>query len=195
MGKETEARVMALARRQLGLITRAQCDDLRLDRNTPDRRVAKGLWLRLHQGVFRVYNGPLQRSERELGVLLRAGEGAALSHFTAARHLRLNVPEAHLIYVTVNAGRNTGLFIEGASVTHSRDLQAEGAVVRRGTFRFTNIARTLIDLSSVLDAFWLSATFRFGVGEECSEPGLAQPRCRAGKQRTRRPWRPPRFAR
>lgn len=43
-----------------------------------------GRWQRVHRGIYVTHNGPLTTAQRECAALLYAGEGAALSHHTAA---------------------------------------------------------------------------------------------------------------
>ncbi|MBX9246921.1 hypothetical protein ICW40_19200 [Actinotalea ferrariae] len=49
-----------------------------------DRQVREGRWQRLHRGVLVVHSGPVAWRSRARGGLIYAGEGAALSHHSAA---------------------------------------------------------------------------------------------------------------
>jgi hypothetical protein len=156
MGKGAEVRALRLAAHQLGLITTAQCEQLGLSRHAVWRRIASGAWTRIHQGVLRASPGAIGFDQRELAVLLRAGEGAALSHTSAARRLGLEVPRSAMIHVMVPYDRSCAGEIAGARVWKSRDLRPE-EITTRGPFRITRVGRTLVDLSALLEERWLSA--------------------------------------
>jgi very-short-patch-repair endonuclease len=97
-----EHRIEELARRQHGVITRAQLRALGLGDRAVSRRVAKGRLHRLHQGVFRV--GPLVGPYgREMAALLACGAGARVSHGSAAwlHDVRPRTPDTWPAEVTV----------------------------------------------------------------------------------------------
>ena len=91
-----------------------------------------------------------------MAALLAAGEGAVLSHTSAARRLGLDVPRDESVQITVVASRKTK--VRGARVWRSRNLSSRD-VTNRGGLRLTNLARTMIDLAWVLDDGWLRACF------------------------------------
>ena len=65
-----------LARRQHGIVTRAQAiDELGVERTR--WRLERGLWQRVHPGVYQVHNGPVDWLARASAALLHYGEGAA----------------------------------------------------------------------------------------------------------------------
>jgi len=119
----------------------APAGDRRVD-SPPSRRLQVGLhWLNL--------------DELEMAAILAAGHGAVLSHTSAARRLGLDVPRSGCVEVTIPASRKAPKLI-GVQVSRSRNL-IETDTTRRGPFRLTHLARTMIDLPSVLDDGWLRA--------------------------------------
>ena len=72
------------ADRQRGVITRTQAISAGLSRDAVAARLASGKWRRLHGGVYATFSGPPDRQAALWAAVLRAGPGAALSHWTAA---------------------------------------------------------------------------------------------------------------
>ncbi len=87
--------------------------------------------------------------------MLAAGDGAVLSHLSAARRLGLDVPRESSVQITIPASRRIPR-LRGVQVCSSRDL-IETQTTKRGPFRLTHLARTMVDLASVLDTAWLRA--------------------------------------
>jgi very-short-patch-repair endonuclease len=112
--------------------------------------------IRLHHGVFKLGSTKPNLDQLEMAAILAAGQGAVLSHASAARRLGLDVPAIDSVQVTIPASR-VAPKLTGVRVSRSREL-TERDVTRRGPFRLTHLARTMIDLASVLDAGWLRAT-------------------------------------
>src|SRR6202022_2270115 len=92
--------------------------------------------------------------ELEMAAMLAGGEAAVLSHSSAARRLGLDVPRDQSVHITVPASRDPKL--TDVRVWRSRDL-IEADVTKRGPFRLTHLARTMVDLASILDDAWLRA--------------------------------------
>lgn len=84
-----------------------------------------------------------------------AGDGAVLSHLSAARRLGLDVPRERSVQMSIPASRRKPR-LRGVQVCRSRSL-TETHTTRRGHFPVTHLARTMVDLASVLDAVWLRA--------------------------------------
>src|SRR5688572_6431224 len=79
-----EQRVAALARRQHGVVTRAQLEELGVGRSAVTEWSARGRLHRVHRGVYAVGHLSLTRNGRFMAAVLACGEGAALSHLSAA---------------------------------------------------------------------------------------------------------------
>src|SRR5215207_11763982 len=117
-----DRRVVILARRQAGVVTSAQLANAGLTPKAVEHRVALGWLVRLHRGVFLV--GPLEAPlSRAKAAVLAVGEGAVLSHLTAAAVWELRAPESGVIDVTVsgrNARNRTGIRVHRVRGAASR---------------------------------------------------------------------------
>jgi hypothetical protein len=130
MRETLDAAILALARRQHGVVTTAALLSAGFDDNAIARRVAKGWLRRLHRGVFLV--GALETElTRPAAALLATGPNAALSHRTAAVLWDLLPPRPNdAIQVTLlNANRRSrnGVEIHRASRLETR--QRHGLIV------------------------------------------------------------------
>ena len=118
------ATINRIARQQHGLVTRAQLLDLGMGARSIDRRVESGRLIRVRRGIYRV--GPIpQPLEAEMAAVLSIGDGAVLSHHTAAVLHRLlpNPDQDGLVHVTV----------QGCQLATSRTSWSTA----RGTYRPT----------------------------------------------------------
>src|SRR5688572_32181809 len=79
-----ERRVAELARRQHGVVAHGQLLDLALSASRIGVWSQRGWLHRVHQGVYAVGHLSLTRNGRFMAAVLACGEGAALSHFSAA---------------------------------------------------------------------------------------------------------------
>ncbi len=147
-GKIQQARVeggvWGLAARQHGAISRRQLLELGFSRQAIERRIRSGRLHPVHAGVYAVGRPELTEHGRWMAAVLACGEGAALSHGSAAALLKV--------------GRERPGAIE-LSVPRSSDLRRPGLVIhRRPTLRredtgsfdgipVTSPVQTLIDIS------------------------------------------------
>jgi predicted transcriptional regulator of viral defense system len=93
----------AIAARQHGVVGLADLSAAGIARGALAHRVAEGRLSRLHRGIYLV--GPVRTPHtREIAAVLAAGDGAVLSHRSAAALLGIGAPPAGLVEVTV-AGR------------------------------------------------------------------------------------------
>jgi very-short-patch-repair endonuclease len=146
-GQSTEhpldAAVSELARRQHGVVGRAQLIALGLGEDAIDRRVRRRWLHRVHRGVYAVGHVNLTRNGRFMAAVLACGEGAALSHFSAAVLWGMLNEWGGAIHVTSDARRRRpGLVVHEASL-------GGGEVRKRAGIPVTAPARTLIDLADV----------------------------------------------
>jgi hypothetical protein len=149
-------RFVDLASKQFGVVTRTDLATTEVSWKWLRGRLATGEWSRVHRGVFRLGCSKPTLDEREMAALLAAGDGAVLSHTSAARRHGLAVPQGESVQLTIPESRKAKVF--GAQVWRSRNLSPSD-VTSRGGFRVTNLARTMIDLASVLDDGELRACF------------------------------------
>jgi hypothetical protein len=149
------ARIAALADEQYGVVARRQLTALGVGNCAIGRRVAAGLLIPLHRGVYAVGHRRLRIEGRWLAAVLAAGSGTALSHRDAAAlHGMRAPPESAKVTVTTPArARGTAtLWVHGR-----RRLTAEDVTTVRG-IPATSAARTLVDVAPMLTAGQLAAT-------------------------------------
>ena len=125
------------------MVSRAQLDALGMSQAAIGRRVKKGWLHRLHRSVFAVGHEGLTRNGRFMAAVLACGQGAALSHFSAAVLWGLLDGEGRAIHVTVEGNR-----VCRGIVVHRSPL--EGERVRRFGIVVTTPARTIVDLADVV---------------------------------------------
>ena len=106
-------------------------------------RVRCGEWQRIFPRVYVTYSGTVSKEARLAAALAYAGEGAVLSHETAAERHRLD-SWSDLIHVTVPNGRRV-VPQPGIVIRYSRHLPDTDKRTVRG-LRCTSVERTVIDL-------------------------------------------------
>jgi hypothetical protein len=105
MRSDIPGEISALAQRQAGAISRPQLIDAGLSPQLIIRRLERGRWQQLYRGVYATFSGLPPRETWLWAAVLSAGEGAVLSHQTAAElHGLLDHP-TDAIYVTVPSNR------------------------------------------------------------------------------------------
>src|SRR4051812_43295912 len=82
--RAVDRELAACARRQHGVVTRAQIRAMGLGDGAITQRIAAGRLHVVHHGVYAVGHAVLTRSGRWLAAVLACGPGAALSHSSAA---------------------------------------------------------------------------------------------------------------
>lgn len=97
---------------QAGVISRGQALHCGFGAGAIGRRLRSGDWRRLQRGVYVVSRGQPTRLAMLWAAVLGAGEGAALSHQTAAELFRLTDHESSLIHVTIPASRTIAAMVE-----------------------------------------------------------------------------------
>ena len=182
VGRAGVRRLVELASKQFGVVTRADLGCTEVSWKWLRGRLATREWNRVHRGVFRLGCNQPSRDEREMAALLAAGEGAVLSHTSAARRLGLAVPPRdESLHVSIPASRKAK--VRGAKVWRSRNLSSRDVTHCR-RFRVTNLARTMVDLASVLDDGWLRAAFDSAVWQDTAYVGwISRVLARCGRGR------------
>src|SRR3954470_18232656 len=144
LGKHPLDRAVAeLARRQHAVVSRVQLAALGLSVREIEGRLKRGRLHPLHRGVYAVGHLALTRNGRFMAAVLACGDGAALSHFSAAVVWRILDDRGRGIHVTVERGR-----VCPGVVVHRSALQ--GDRVRRLGIVVTTVGRTLVDLADVV---------------------------------------------
>jgi very-short-patch-repair endonuclease len=138
-----DGRLATLAGRQHGVVTHAQLIDLRVSGSAIGVWSKRGRLHRVHRGVYAVGHLALTRRGRFMAAVLAAGDGAALSHFSAAVLWGILDDRGQPIHVTAAKKRR----VKGV-VVHESPL--EGERLRRDGIVVTTPARTLVDLADVV---------------------------------------------
>jgi Transcriptional regulator, AbiEi antitoxin len=149
MSSDIPSQISVLAQRQAGAISRQQLLDAGLNPQLIIRRLQRGRWQQLFRGVYAVFSGLPPRETWLWAAILSAGEGAVLSHQTAAELHGLLDPPADAIYVAVPSTRRIatrGLII----CTSGRVEQARQP--NRAPPR-TSVEETVLDLVQLAPGF------------------------------------------
>jgi len=142
--RSPDSQIGLLAGRQYGVVTRTQLTGLGLGEDAIDARLARGRLHRLHRGVYAVGHTVVPREGRWLAAVLRVGQGAVLSHGSAAELWGVR-REAVRGRIDVSAPRPT----RSPPGIRRRYLQlAPGEATMRRGVPVTTLARTLLDIAS-----------------------------------------------
>lgn len=142
-----EHRIAAVAEGQGGVISAAQLRELGLTRAAVSRRVAKGTLHPWHRGVYAVGHRNIGALGRRMAAVLACGDGAVVSHATAADawDLRRSGSGIVAIIVPVAGGRKRH---ERVRVHRVPGLAADETTML-GALPITTPERTLFDLAAV----------------------------------------------
>lgn len=135
-----------LAARQHGVVTRRQLLDAGLTSRMVQARAAGGRLIPLHRGVYAVGHAQLRREGRWLAAVLAVGPGAALSHRSAAALHGIRESDGAVDVTTKRCVRTRGVVVH-----HTTTLDTSDVTTRSG-IPATTVARTLVDLSTILPA-------------------------------------------
>jgi putative AbiEi antitoxin of type IV toxin-antitoxin system/uncharacterized protein DUF559 len=138
-----------VARRQWGVVTRAQLTDFGVGDSGVRDWVQSGRLHRLYRGIYAYGHDRLRVEGRWLAAVLACGPGAALSHGSGAALWEIRRSNSASIDVTVptRAGR---IRRKGIRIHRSGRLAPEEVTIRNG-IPVTTVARTMLDLADVLD--------------------------------------------
>lgn len=142
-----ESRLHEAASTQDFLITRDQVYDLGGNQHTIDNRVDRGLWLRVHPGVYQVDRRPQNWESKLLAAVLACGPGALASHRAALVLWRLDGLSSAPVELTVPYGSRP--LPENIVVHRTRRFQLPDET--RG-IPVTTVERTLLSCSAQLPA-------------------------------------------
>ena len=147
-----------LARRQQGIISRAQALRSGLSPDAIDRLVQSGSWQPLHRGVYFIGGGRLVRDSQLWAAVRRAGPGAALCHETAAELFGFADRPTRLIHVAIPKERRISPM--SGVVIHRSSRLAEA------THPTLLPPRTRVE-ETVLDLVGAAADFETALGTPC----------------------------
>jgi very-short-patch-repair endonuclease len=144
--------VAGIAARQHGVVSIGQLMAAGISRDGVTRRVHAGRLHRVHQGVYAVGHAALPSHGRWIAAVLAFGEGAALSHSSAAALWRLLPARGGLIHVTV-AGSGGGSRSRRSGIRlHCSTTLTPGRITLRRGIPVTTPARTIADLRGAIPA-------------------------------------------
>jgi len=135
-----------LAARQHGVVSRGQLLDVGVSDKAMERRLGSGHLVRLHRGVYAVGHAQLRREGRWLAAVLAVGPGAVLSHRAAAALHGIRESDGAVDVTTTRRASTRGV------VVHRTTVLADADVTTRTGIPVTTVARTLVDLSTILPA-------------------------------------------
>jgi putative AbiEi antitoxin of type IV toxin-antitoxin system len=151
MGRESDARsrqAWRLAGSQHGIVTRRQLLALGYSPRSVEHRVARGRLFPVDLGVYAVGWPALSQRRRWMAAVLAGGEGAALSHRSAAALWDIGREEEARTDVSVRRRcelRRPGIRFRGRPTLSPED------VVLRDDIPVTSPVRTLVDLATDID--------------------------------------------
>jgi Transcriptional regulator, AbiEi antitoxin len=137
-------RLRELARRQEGVVSRTQALASGMSSDAIRWATERGAWRRVYPGVFATFTGQVGQPAWLWAALLYAGEGAILSHETAAELIGLADRRSTLIHVTIPDARAV-IPARGIVIHRSRHVSAKWRYAR-GIPPHTLTEDTVIDL-------------------------------------------------
>jgi len=160
MSARSPVKLRATASLQAGVIARKQAVKAAMSARAVDWKVRTGEWQRVHAGVYATFTGTLPRLAQLWAAVLYAGQGAMLSHESAAELQGLVAGPGEVIHVTVPAGRRVTA-VPGL-VVHVSDVPERLARYPAGEPPMTLPPDTVIDLcqacASVDDVYgWVTS--------------------------------------
>jgi very-short-patch-repair endonuclease len=147
--------IAGIADRQWGVVARRQLSAAGLTKAIIDGRLADGLLVQLHRGVYAVGHRQLRREAYWLAAVL-AVPGGVLSHrdaaglhgFRPANHRRIDVT------TTGQAADRPGIAVHRTRILAAHDVTSIAGI------RVTAVARTLVDLAGTIPADHLTKAIR-----------------------------------
>jgi len=161
-----DAQIARVAARQYGIVTVGQLGEAGLDSAAIGRRVRAGRLHRVGRGVYAVGHTALSEQGRWLAEALKAGDGAALGLFAAAKLLEVWRYRVPLIDVVVP--RNPRVKTS-ARLHRCRNLDPRDVTVFRG-IPVTTFARTAVDLTDELTKWELTNLIHEAVFRDRYDP-------------------------
>lgn len=150
----TKRGVQQVLRAQKQVITRKQARKAGLTRRFIDKRLKSGRWQRPYRGVYVTVTGSVTREAQLRAALLRAGDRAALSHWSAAELHKLTEKPFAVIHITVPKGRDPARSgkIPGVRI-HRSDVILDEKHLSTKTLPCTRLDDTVIDLINSCETF------------------------------------------
>lgn len=146
--REREIELADLAGRQHGVVARRQLVGIGFGNDAIARRISVGRLHRLHSGVYAVGHRALSCEAKWMAAVLAGGEGAVLSHASAAALWGVRPPTRECPEITTpRSSRST------SDLRRHRSLLAVDEVTVRRGIPVTRVARTLTDIAADVQAW------------------------------------------
>ncbi len=177
-----DALIARVAAAQHGIVSVAQLREAGVDRSGVLRRVRSGRLHRLHRGVYAVGYPGMSPERRWSAAVMACGEGAALSHRSAASNWGLLPPVDGLVDVSVatHSGRSGRRGIR----LHRRRSMAPAQIVKRNLIPTTTPAQTIADLRGTVPSWqWRRAVRQAEIRGLRLGPGIQTDRTRSDLER------------
>lgn len=145
--RSPDTAIAALAADQHGVVTTRQVAALGVSERAVSRRAAAGRLHRVHRGVYAVGHPVLTGHGRLMAAVLAGGEGAVLSHASAAALWGMRSSDAERTDIIVRrSGREKR---NGLRIHRPRTLQPDEVTTHEG-IPVTTPAPTILDLAAML---------------------------------------------
>jgi very-short-patch-repair endonuclease len=171
--------VARIAARQHGVVTVAQLVEAGIDKSGVERRLRAGRLHRIHRGVYAVGHDGLSQEGRWMAAVLACGDGAVLSHASAAALWGLMRPikdgPAH-----VSLRSRSGRCQRQSIRIHRPRSLAPADLTRRDNIPVTSVSRSLLDLEGTVEP----KLYRRAVREAQHRRIKLDPRIRADRTRS-----------
>jgi Transcriptional regulator, AbiEi antitoxin/Protein of unknown function (DUF559) len=143
-----DAEIARIASNQHGVVTLEQLRGAGLGAGAIELRVRNGRLHRLHRGVFAVGHARISREGRWLAAVLAVGNGAALSHVSAAALWGIRHSSSAYVHVTVptpgGRRRRRGIIVHRCPSLDPTNVDEQQGIA------VTSVSRTLLDLAGML---------------------------------------------
>ena len=149
---------LRIAERQYGVVTRSQLHAIGLSASQIERRVSARRIELIYPGVYRVVGSVPTSRQRALGACLWLAPEALVSHTTAAALLRLDGVRTTDLHLTVPGDERRGRSRAEVIVHRTTSLPRRDRREVDG-IPCTSAARTLVDISAMVDDEALEAAF------------------------------------
>jgi very-short-patch-repair endonuclease len=162
-GAHGDKQVAARAARQHGVVSVAQLRQAGFDKHAVYRRVRSGRLYVLYHGVYAVGHRGISPEGRWMAAVLACGDGAVLSHRSAAALWRLLPTPEGLVEVSTpvrsGRGKRSGIRL------HRLKALDEASTTRRLGIPVTTVPRTIEDLRGAVPAWrWRRAVRQAEIG-------------------------------
>jgi hypothetical protein len=175
-----DIRIADLAAKQLGMFSRAQALALGMSKGSVQSRLRTGQWRRIVEGVYSLRGYPRTWERSLMAAYLSAGEDVLVSDRAAARLFGLARFDRSPVELTLRP--NSHRKVPSDIALHWRHVDRKD-ICRRGPFRTTTPARTLVDLAGAVAPITLEIALDDALRKRLtSREALRRASARAGRR-------------